>query len=104
MNLAGDILEVLQVVFQDKTPQGEEVTMVLVLNIDCTPGIRTASEPFPFLILNYDIGPNNCKWYKFVFWACFFIRKLIHRDVILGKLGQDLDKKEEEKYSELCDD
>ena len=88
--MTGDILEVLHVVGEDKAPQREEVTMVLVLDIDCSPGVLPPSHTFSTFILNYNIGPNNSKRNKIVFRISFITGKLIDTDITLIKLFQNL--------------
>ena len=94
MNLACDILEILHVMGQNKAPQGKEVTMILIFNIDCSPGVFSSSDTLSTFILNYNIGTNNCKRHKIVFRICFVTWKLINRYIAFLELFQYLKRYE----------
>ena len=79
----------LHVMGKHETSQAEEVTVVLVLDVDCPPGILPASHLQPLLVLHHHVTANHGEGNDLI--SGLVIREVEHFDLILSQLVPYLD-------------
>ena len=93
------VQQVLGVVGPEKTLQACEVTVTLVFNVDCSPGILSASHFSTISISGHSVGGDNSKWNQVFFLLKIFmitwniwIEEVVDLDVVLINLVSNLNK------------